>query len=140
MTPDFTRGRPNCSPHPRDGGYPRNNDLHQMSDDGGPVVPDSPRRSDFDGLDNLGEMDTFDDPPPATDLRPCTHRVRFTCTGKSGQHRAADVESRDLPGGLDAIPHGLPPGAYILSVEDLAAGRAVHWTRWPAAYRPGFGG
>jgi hypothetical protein len=113
-----------------------------MSDDGGPVGQDPARCSDLGRRDNLGEMDTFDDPPPppATDLRPFTHRVRFTCTGKSGQHRAEDVMTRDLPGGLDAVPGGLPAGAYILYVEDLAAGRAVHWTRWPAAYRPGFGG
>jgi hypothetical protein len=112
-----------------------------MSDDGEPLGPDPARCSDLGGRDNLAEMDSFDDPPPpGTDLRPLTHRVRFTLTGKSGQHRAADVETRDLPGGLEAVPGGLPAGAYILYVEDLAAGQTVHWTRWPAAYRPGFGG
>lgn len=142
---------------PADGGYPLDRDLHQMSDDSGPVASDPARGSDPDWRDNLGEMDTFDDPArlrvPAPDRRaaiptdgpepavpPATHRVRYTCTGKAGQHRAADVDTRDIPGGLDAVPGGLPAGAYILSVEDLAAGRAVHWTRWPAAYRPGFGG
>lgn len=122
MTPEPTRGPPSGSPH--------------TGLDGGPSRPDP------DGRDNFGDLDTFDDlpQPPAPDVRPLAYRVRFSRTGKSGQHRAADVETRDLPGGLDAVPAGIPPGAYILSVEDLVAGRAVHWTRWPAAYRPGFGG
>jgi hypothetical protein len=37
-------------------------------------------------------------------------------------------------------PWELPPSAYIIYVEDLTAGRDVHWTRWPRAFRPGFGG
>jgi hypothetical protein len=75
----------------------------------------------------------------APDPRP-TYRVRYNRAGRTGQQRAADVETRDVPGSLDRIPGELPPGAYILSVEDLATGKGVHWTRWPANYRPGFGG
>jgi hypothetical protein len=41
---------------------------------------------------------------------------------------------------LDHIPEQLPPAAYIMYIEDLATGANVHWTRWPKAYRPGFGG
>jgi hypothetical protein len=41
---------------------------------------------------------------------------------------------------LDHIPAQLPPAAYIMYIEDLATGANVHWTRWPKAYRPGFGG
>jgi hypothetical protein len=145
MTPDSTKGPPNRPPRPcDDGGYPRDGDLHQTSDDSGPDGPDPARRSDPDPVwrDNLVELDTFDDssPAPAPGLRPATHRVRFNRTGRSGPQRAADVETRDVPGGLDAVPAGLPPGAYILSIADLPDGRAVHWTRWPAAYRPFFGG
>src|SRR4051794_29847808 len=55
-----------------DGGYPVDSDLHQMSDDGGPVGPDPARWADPDWRDNLGERDTFDGdprpggPPPPT--------------------------------------------------------------------------
>jgi hypothetical protein len=145
---------------PTDGaGHPQGRDLQQLSDDGAPGEPDHAGWSAPDWRDNLGDRDTFDDPPPSPAEAPLpagrqtiptspveapdrytTYRVRYTCTGKSGQHRAADVESADIPGGLDRIPGGLPPRAYILSVEDLTGGRAVHWTRWPAAFRPGFGG
>jgi len=50
------------------------------------------------------------------------------------------VRTADLKADLDHLPGLLPAGAYILSIEDLAAGRDVHWTRWPKAYRPGYGG
>jgi len=46
---------------PADGGYPIDSDLHQMSDDGGPVGPDPARWADPDWRDNLGVMDTFED-------------------------------------------------------------------------------
>ena len=67
------------------------------------------------------------------------YRVRYTLN-RGGQARAADVLTADVPGELTTVPGLLPAGAYILSVEDLAAGSAVHWTRWPAAFRPGAGG
>lgn len=68
-----------------------------------------------------------------------TYRVRYSRKGESGQHRAADVETLDVEGDLDHIPARLPAGAYIMYVEDLTGGRDVHWTRWPTAFRPGFG-
>jgi hypothetical protein len=71
---------------------------------------------------------------------PQTYRVRYTLKPQGERHRAADVETLDVPGELDHIPGQLPPGAYILYVEDLTGDRNVHWTRWPVAYRPGFGG
>jgi hypothetical protein len=69
-----------------------------------------------------------------------TFRIRYNRKPRGGQQRPADVESVDVRADLDHIPGQLPPGAYILSVEDLAAGRDVHWSRWPAAFRPGYGG
>jgi hypothetical protein len=68
------------------------------------------------------------------------YRVRYSSTGKAGQQRATDVQTLDVRADLDHLPEHLPAGAYILSIEDLADGRTVHWTRWPAAYRPGLGG
>ena len=65
-----------------------------------------------------------------------TFRVRYT-SGPVGRVRAADVLTADVAGELDDLPAALPPGAYVLSVEDLAARRDVHWTRWPKAFRPG---
>lgn len=68
-----------------------------------------------------------------------TFRVRYS-TKPSGQHHAAaDVQTADVQTDLDRIPEHLPAGAYIMYVEDLTAGQAVHWTRWPKSYRPGFG-
>jgi hypothetical protein len=40
---------------PGDGGYPSDSDLHQMSDDGGPVGPDPARWADPVWRDNPGE-------------------------------------------------------------------------------------
>lgn len=70
-----------------------------------------------------------------------TYRVRYSLTPSGVQRRpAADVLTVDLETDLEGIPELLPPAAYIMYVEDLTAGRAVHWTRWPKSYRPGFGG
>ena len=67
-----------------------------------------------------------------------TYRVRFSMT-RSGFPRApADVQTVDLQAGLDELPGLLPPAAYIMYIEDLTLGQAVHWTRWPKSYRPGF--
>ncbi len=70
---------------------------------------------------------------------PPTYRVRYSLS-PSGQQAASGVRALDVDGDLDGIPARLPAGAYILSIDDLTAGRGVHWTRWPLAYRPGFGG
>jgi hypothetical protein len=70
-----------------------------------------------------------------------TYRVRYSLKPSGVQRRSVgDVLTIDLEADLDHIPGMLPPAAYIMYVEDLTAGRAVHWTRWPMAYRPGFGG
>lgn len=47
-----------------DGGYPLDRDLHQMSDDGGPVGSDPAQWDDPEWRDNLGERDTFADDVP----------------------------------------------------------------------------
>ena len=67
-----------------------------------------------------------------------TYRVRFS-KSRRGRPSPSDVETIDLDGDLDGVPGLLPAGAYILSIEDLAADQPIHWTRWPKAYRPGFG-
>lgn len=67
-----------------------------------------------------------------------TYRVRYSLTSAGFPRAPSDVSAIDLDGALDDIPGQLPAGAYILFIEDLAAGRDVHWTRWPKAYRPGF--
>jgi hypothetical protein len=69
-----------------------------------------------------------------------TYRVQYSLKPSGQQHAAADVETIDLQADLDKIPGLLPPAAYIMYVEDLTAGQNVHWTRWPMAFRPGFGG
>jgi hypothetical protein len=68
-----------------------------------------------------------------------TYRVQFSLKPSGQSHAVDDVETIDLQTDLDHIPGLLPPGAYIMYVEDLAARQYVHWTRWPKAYRPGFG-
>lgn len=63
-------------------------------------------------------------------------RVRYALL--SGRRPGpGDVRSLDHPGPLFELPRALPAGAYVLSVENLAEGRAIHWTRWPDAIRPG---
>jgi len=70
---------------------------------------------------------------------PSTFRVRYALT-PSGVPQSPDrSRTVDLDGSLDQVPGQLPAGAYILAIEDLAAGRDIHWTRWPEAFRPGFG-
>jgi hypothetical protein len=54
--------------------------------------------------------------------------------------KPADVTTVDVQAELEQIPGLLPDGAYIMYIEDLLVGEYVHWTRWPKAYRPGFGG
>ena len=67
------------------------------------------------------------------------YRVRYTLKPRGERHYAVDVATLDLPGEMDRIPAGLPVGAYILYIEDLTTGQDIHWTRWPVAFRPGFG-
>lgn len=71
---------------------------------------------------------------------PQTFRVRYSSKPSGRAHSAADVLSIDIESELDGIPEHLPPGVYIMYVEDLTAGQTIHWTRWPKSYRPGFGG
>jgi len=69
-----------------------------------------------------------------------SYRIRYS-TKPAGQHLAGiDVLTVDVQTDLDHLLECLPPGAYILYIEDLTAGQNVHWTRWPMSYRPGFGG
>lgn len=54
---------PTTTGPPADGGYPADSDLHQMSDDGGPVGPDPARWVDPDWRDPVdGRVAT----PPAS--------------------------------------------------------------------------
>jgi len=70
---------------------------------------------------------------------PATYRVRYVPTPSGFPQCSDQSRTADLGGTLAQVPEQLPAGAYILSIEDLAAGRDVHWTRWPEAFRPGFG-
>ena len=69
-----------------------------------------------------------------------TYRVRYSMKASGVTRSPVDVVSVDLDAELDQIPALLPASAYIMYIENLTAGQAVHWTRWPKAYRPGFGG
>jgi hypothetical protein len=71
-----------------------------------------------------------------------TYRVRYALSlSLAGRTRtSADVRTLDLDGLLAEVPGRLPAGAYVLSIDDLAVGETVHWTRWPIAIRPGAGG
>ena len=68
-----------------------------------------------------------------------TYRVRYSAKPSGQLHTAQDVRCLEVDGTLDDIPGKLPPASYIMYVEDLAADANVHWTRWPKAFRPGFG-
>ena len=69
-----------------------------------------------------------------------TYRVRYSLKPSGQHHDGADILTTDLVTDLDHVPDSLPPGAYIMYIEDVAAGQGIHWTRWPMSYRPGFGG
>jgi hypothetical protein len=90
---------------PGDGGYPFDSDLHQMSDDGGPVGPDPARWADPVWRDSFGELDTFADDEP------------------SGAAPASDSATSWTP-----ITGGMPPEGVI--VEAITAeGRHLH-VKW----------
>jgi hypothetical protein len=67
------------------------------------------------------------------------YRVRYVLATSAFPRPPGQARTVELSGTLDQVPGQLPEGAYILSIEDLAAGRDVHWTRWPEAFRPGYG-
>ena len=69
-----------------------------------------------------------------------TYRIRFSLKPSTRARKPADVETVDLRAELEQIPGRLPAGAYIMYIEDLLVRENIHWTRWPKAYRPGFGG
>jgi len=69
-----------------------------------------------------------------------TYRVRYSMKASGVTRSPVDVVSVDLAADLDQIPGLLPASAYIMYIENLTAGQSVHWTRWPKAYRPGYGG
>jgi hypothetical protein len=69
-----------------------------------------------------------------------TYRIRYSMKPCSRSRGPQDVETVDLQAELDAVPSLLPTGAYIMYIENLQIGQNVHWTRWPKAFRPGFGG
>ena len=71
---------------------------------------------------------------------PPTYRVRYSMKRPGQSHAGSDVTTTDLQGELDQLPGLLPAGAYIMYIEDVAAAQNVHWTRWPNAFRPGYGG
>jgi len=66
-----------------------------------------------------------------------TYRVRYTLDLDGRRRTPADTRTLDLDGSLAEVPTRLPAGAYVMSIEDLAVGETVHWTRWPSAIRPG---
>jgi hypothetical protein len=67
-----------------------------------------------------------------------SYQVRYSLSPAGVVRSPADVQSIDVNVELDQIPGLLPDGAYIMYIDDVAAKRAVHWTRWPDAFRPGF--
>jgi hypothetical protein len=69
-----------------------------------------------------------------------TYRVRYCLNAKGESHSNKDVVSVDVESDLEHLPEAIPTAAYILYIENLTANQNVHWTRWPKAYRPGFGG
>lgn len=102
-------------------------------------------RADFTGSGPFGRPRTGSGGSAGT-ARPArprtmsqTYRVRYSLSLAGRPPGPADVRTADVEGELDQAPGRLPAGAYIMYVEDLTAGRDVHWTRWPKAFRPGFG-
>lgn len=104
MGPYVTRGPP------ADGGYPTDRELHQMSDDGGPVGPDPARWSDpawRDDADDGGEIHfgpaVFPE-PGVTILRP-----------PESSPPAIHYRPRRRRGDLPRQPDGGDPGAPVIT-------------------------
>ena len=130
MRPFTTRGPP------ADSGYPTDRDLHQMTDDGGPVGPDPARWADPVWRDNLGEWDTFADEvrmgfpdasrpeagavtvrrPPASDLPSVQDSFRVS-------------RLTDDPGGQPGEPSRVAPWSSVRVEGDAAAVRTAHRSR-----------
>jgi hypothetical protein len=70
---------------------------------------------------------------------PQTYRVRYSAKPSGQPHARQDVKTVDVQTDLDHLRNHLPAASYIMYIEDLTAGQAVHWSRWPKSYRPGFG-
>jgi hypothetical protein len=103
---------------PADGGYPFDSDLHQMSDDGGPIGPDPARWADPDWRDNLGEMDTFEDEA----------RMGFPDASRPG---AGTVTVRTPPGlgtPTALTPSQASPQAVTLDDRPDEAPSVSHWS------------
>ena len=69
-----------------------------------------------------------------------TYRVQYSLKPAGQHHAKLDVVTVDVQPDLDQLLETLPAGAYVMYIENLAAGQNVHWTRWPKAFRPGYGG
>src|SRR5438477_688737 len=90
---------------PADGGYPFDSDLHQMTDDGGPLAPDPARWADPDWRDNLGERDTFAD-----------------------EARLEPRSTSDASDDWTPITVGMPPeGAIVDTISSGGRRRRVKW-------------
>ena len=88
---------------PADGGYPLDGDLHQMTDDGGPLVPDPARWADGDWRDDRGGRDTSADWTPITARMPPEGVIASTITPSGGIRAVIGVQSE---GRLWRLPQG----------------------------------
>jgi hypothetical protein len=69
-----------------------------------------------------------------------TYRVQYSRKPGQSEWVRPETLTMDLTVDLEMILEHLPPESYVMSIEDLTAGKTIHWSRWPKAYRPGFGG
>jgi hypothetical protein len=67
------------------------------------------------------------------------YRVRYSCVAITNGWPRIPAQSVDVETPLEDVPSRLPPNSEVMSIENLATGELVHWTRWPASYRPGAG-
>jgi hypothetical protein len=86
---------------PTDGGYPRDSDLHQMTDDGSPHGPDPARWGDDDWRDDPGPRSPLADWTPIADEMPPEGVIVDTITS-DGRQQQVKWEGRlwRLPSGV----------------------------------------
>ena len=92
-------------------------------------------------LDPSGNLFIGGGASPASVTSTQTEKIADTATVTVNANGSFLPGATETIGGLILDGGTVNSSASVLSVDgNLTANQNVHWTRWPKAYRPGFGG